>query len=81
MHLLRTTHRALYDTCSPSYLTLQSRQTTMHESTLVCFTRNWLCLLKQEHFKIQLLNYLTIYQMTSNLRLMLKHLGGKFLSF
>jgi len=29
MHLLRTNRRALYDTCWPSYLTLQRRQTTM----------------------------------------------------
>ena len=30
MHLLRTTHRALYDTCWPSYLTLQRRQTIIN---------------------------------------------------
>ena len=30
MHLLRTTHRALYDTYWPSYLTLQRPQITMN---------------------------------------------------
>ena len=30
MHLLKTTHRALYDTCWPSYLTLRRRQTTIN---------------------------------------------------
>ena len=30
MHLLKTTHRALYDTYWPSYLTLQRRQITMN---------------------------------------------------
>jgi len=51
MHLLRATHRDLYDTCWPSYLTLQRVQTTMNRYACVLH-RNWLCLLKQEHFKI-----------------------------
>ena len=50
IHLLRTTHRALCDTSWPSYLTLQR-----HKDARVLH-RNWLCLLKQEHFKIQPLN-------------------------